>query len=71
MEALNIVDTSIPVIDISNEFAQTGIGLVDAVEKWGLCSLEEKGWALDPRIFRMPFSWLALKFGQPGNAQVN
>lgn len=43
MEASNTVEISIPVIDISNEDAQTGIELVDAVEKWGFVFVRGEG----------------------------
>lgn len=43
MEASNTADLSIPVIDISNEDANTGIELVDAVEKWGFVFVRGDG----------------------------
>ena len=43
MEASKTADIYIPVIDISNEDAQTGIELVDAVEKWGFVFVRGEG----------------------------
>lgn len=43
MEASKTADIYIPVIDISNEDAQTGIDLVDAVEKWGFVFVRGEG----------------------------
>lgn len=46
MEASNTGEISIPVIDISNEDAQTGIELVNAVEKWGFVFVRGEGLGL-------------------------
>lgn len=43
MEASKTADIYIPVIDISNEDAQMGIELVDAVEKWGFVFVRGEG----------------------------
>lgn len=43
MEASKTADIYIPVIDISNEDAQTGIEMVDAVEKWGFVFVRGEG----------------------------
>lgn len=49
MEASNTADLSIPVIDISNEDANTGIELVDAVEKWGFVFVRGDGLGFKPQ----------------------
>lgn len=43
MEASKTAESYIPVIDISNEDAQTGIELVEAVEKWGFVFVRGEG----------------------------
>lgn len=43
MRASKIADIYIPVIDISNEDARTGIELVDAVEEWGFVFVRGEG----------------------------
>lgn len=43
MEASKTAEGYIPVIDISNEDARTGIELVDAVEKWGFVFVRGEG----------------------------
>lgn len=43
MKASKTAENYIPVIDISNEDARTGIELVDAVEKWGFVFVRGEG----------------------------
>lgn len=43
MKSSKTVESYIPVIDISNEDARTGIELVDAVEKWGFVFVRGQG----------------------------
>lgn len=55
MEASNTAEISIPVIDISNEDAKTGVELVDAVEKWGFVFVRGEGLGFKPQDIESAF----------------
>ena len=55
MAAVDMEDTTIPVIDISNVDTQTGADLVDAIAKWGFVFIKGKELGFSPRVIDATF----------------